>query len=54
MSNLNGEFLTKVVIPETKFTATFEKLGYLDLKEILQNQEVNQLKYTIMQVSQVK
>ena len=52
--NKNGEFPTRLVIPATNFTATFAKVGYLGLKAILDNHQVNYFKNTITQASQVK
>ena len=52
--NKNGEFPKRLVITATNFTATFAKVGYLGLKEILNNHQVNYKKYTITQASQVK
>ena len=39
--NKNGEFPRRLVIPETNFTATFAKFGYLGPKAILNNHQVN-------------
>ena len=41
-------------IPATNFTATFAKVGYIGIKAILDNHQVNYKKYTITQASQVK
>ena len=49
-----GEFPNRPVIPATNFSATFEKVGYLGLKNILENNEINYTKFTIVQSSQVK
>ena len=49
-----GELPTRLVIPATKFSATFAKDGYLGLKNILENNEINYTKFTIVQASQVK
>ena len=49
-----GEFPTRLVIPATNFSATFAKVGYLGLKNILENNEINYTKFTIVQSSQVK
>ena len=48
-----GEFPTRLVIPATNFSATFAKLGYLGLKNILEKNEINYIKFTIVQSSQV-
>ena len=45
--NTNSEFTPRLVIPETNFTATFAKVGYLGLKAIIDNHLVNNSKYTI-------
>ena len=49
-----GEFPTRLVIPATNFSATFAKIGYLGLKNILEKNEINYTKFTIIQASQVK
>ena len=49
-----GEFPTRLVIPATNFSATFAKVGYLGLKNILKKNEINYIKFTIVQASQVK
>ena len=51
--NTNGEFPTRLVIPATNFTATFAKVGYLGMKSILDNHQMDYKKYTIAQASQV-
>ena len=48
-----GELTTRLVIPETNFSATFAKVGYLGLKNILEKNEINYTKFTIVQASQV-
>ena len=47
----NGHFPTCLVIPATNFTATFSKLGYLALKNILDSNNIQYNKYTITQAS---
>ena len=42
------------MIPETNFSATFAKVGYRGLKNILEKNEINDTKFTIVQASQVK
>ena len=54
MINRNGEFPTRLVILATNFTATFAKVGYLGLKAILDNHQVDYKKYTITQALQGK
>ena len=49
-----GELPTRLVIPATYFSATFAKVGYLGLKNILEKNEINYTKFTIVQASQVK
>ena len=36
--NTNGKFTTRLVIPETR---AFPKVGYLGLKSLLENHQVN-------------
>ena len=48
-----GEFPTRLVIPATNFSSTFAKIGYLGLKNILEKNEINYTKFTIVQASQV-
>ena len=52
--NTNGEFSTRLVIPATNFTSIFTEVGYLGLKENIDNHQVDYKKYTITQASQVK
>ena len=49
-----GEIPTRLVIPATNFSATFAKVGYLGLKNILEKNEINYTKFTIVQTSQIK
>ena len=49
-----GEFPTRLVIPATNFSATFAKVGYLELINRLEKNEINYTKFTIVQASQVK
>ena len=49
-----GEFPIRLVIPATNYSATFEKVGYPGLKNILEKNEINYTKFKIVQVSQVK
>ena len=39
--NKKGEYPTRLVIPATKFTATFYKIGYLGIKRSLDRGKVN-------------
>ena len=45
----NEEFPTILVIPETNFSATFAKVGYLGLKNISENNDINYTGFTIIQ-----
>eukprot|EP00957_Ditylum_brightwellii_P173578 13215950-Ditylum_brightwellii.AAC.1 len=51
---IDNEFLTRLVIPATNFAATFLKLGYLGIKRIFDDNNINYAKYTITQASDVK
>ena len=44
-----GDFPTRIVIPATNFSATFAKVGYLGLKNILEKNEINYTNFTIVQ-----
>ena len=48
------EFPTRLVIPAKTFSDTFAKVGYLGLKKILEKNEINYTRFTIVQASQVK
>ena len=48
------ELPTRLAIPATNFSATFAKVGCLELKNILKKNEINYTKFTIVQASQVK
>ena len=48
------ELTTRLVIPAKYFSDTFAKVGYLGLKKIFKNNEMNYTKFTIIQASQVK
>ena len=39
--NKKGGFSTRLVIPETNFTATFSKIEFLGIKRILDKTKVN-------------
>eukprot|EP00957_Ditylum_brightwellii_P205726 15345123-Ditylum_brightwellii.AAC.1 len=52
--NANGNFLTRLVIPATNFTASFSKLGYMGIKKVLNEHGVNYYKHTIVQSSDLK
>eukprot|EP00957_Ditylum_brightwellii_P125744 9585879-Ditylum_brightwellii.AAC.1 len=50
----SGDFPTCLVIPTTNFTAAFSKLGYLGIKKVLDEHNVNYNKHTIIQASDLK
>ena len=50
----NGRFPTRLVIPATNFTAIFLKLGYPDIKAILDKNKMNYNRFTITQASDLK
>ena len=47
----NGVFPTIIVIPETNLSATFAKVGYLGLKNIFENNEMNYTGFKTIQAS---
>ena len=49
-----GDFTTRLMIPSTNVSATFAKMDYLGLKNILEKNEINYTKFTIVKASQVK
>ena len=49
-----GDFPNILLIPATNFSATFPEVGYLGLKDILEKNEINYTKFTIVKESQVK
>ena len=49
----DGDFPTMLVIPETNLSATLEKVSYLGLKNVLEKNEINYTRFTIVQKSQV-
>ena len=52
--NKKGGFPTRLVIPATNFTATFSKIGYLDIKRCLDKGKVNYSRDSIVQASDLK
>eukprot|EP00957_Ditylum_brightwellii_P183404 13970666-Ditylum_brightwellii.AAC.1 len=50
----NGHHPTRLVIPMTKFAATFSKIGCLGIKKIFDEEGVNYSIYTIQQASDIK
>ena len=49
-----GNFPTRLMVPATNVSATFTKVDYLRLKNILEKNEINDARFTIFQASQVK
>eukprot|EP00957_Ditylum_brightwellii_P180071 13717254-Ditylum_brightwellii.AAC.1 len=49
-----GFLVRRLVIPATNFTTMFLKLGYLGIKQILHDNKVNHLRFTIIQASDLK
>ena len=52
--NEKGEFLTRLVIPATNFTATFSKIGYLGIERCLDKGKVKYSRFSIVQASDLK
>ena len=52
--NEKGEFLTRLLIPATKFTAAFSKTGYLGIKRCLDKGKVNYSRVSIVQTYELK
>eukprot|EP00957_Ditylum_brightwellii_P138356 10546051-Ditylum_brightwellii.AAC.1 len=50
----SGDFPTRFVILATNFTAALSKLGYLGIKEVLDEHNVNHNKHMIIQASDLK
>ena len=50
----DGNFPTRLVIPAQNFTSAFPRLGYLGIKAIFDKHEVQYMKKTIVQASDVK
>jgi hypothetical protein len=49
-----GQHPTRLVIPATNFTSAFQKLGYLGIKKILHDANIDYVKKTIVQASRAK
>ena len=49
-----GDLPTRLVISAAISPASFTKVGYLGLKKIMEKNEINYTKFTIVQASQVK
>ena len=52
--NDKGEYTTRLVIPATHVTATFSKLGYLGIKNIMDKAKVDYSSFTIIQAFNLK
>ena len=52
--NEKGELPTRLVIPATKFTTTFSRIGYLGIKMCLDKAKVNYSRVLIVQSSDLK
>ena len=49
--NLDGDFPTRIIVPTTNFTVGFTKLGYLGIKRIFKEGNINWFYATITQTS---
>ena len=52
--NAQGNFPMQLMIPATNFTATYAKLGYTALKNILNENKIKYSQLTIIQASHLK
>ena len=52
--NNKGEFTTILLIPETNLTAELYKIGYLEIKGIMEKAKLNYKCVTIVQASDLK
>ena len=52
--NKKGELPTRLVIPATKFTATFSKIGYLGINIMPDKGKLNYSRVSIFQASDLK
>jgi hypothetical protein len=52
--NNKGEYVTRLIVPATNFTAAFPKVGYLGIKNIFDQNGINYSGSTITQASQLK
>jgi GIY-YIG catalytic domain len=50
----NGDFQTRLVVPANNFTSAFPKLGYLGIKKILDENNIDYASRTIIQASDLK
>ena len=52
--NKDGDYPTRIIIPATNFTAGFPKLGFSGIKRIFDKNNINYMKKTIIQSSDLK
>jgi hypothetical protein len=52
--NSKGEYVTRLIVPATNFTAAFPKVGYLGIKNIFDQNGIDYSGSTITQASQLK
>jgi hypothetical protein len=52
--NSKGEYVTRLIVPATNFTAAFPKVGYLGIKNIFGQNGIDYSGSTITQASQLK
>lgn len=52
--NQEGDFPTRLVVPATNFTAGFPKLGYMGIKKIFEENDVNYGQKNLVQASDLK
>ena len=52
--NEEGDFSTTIIVPATNFTAGFAKLGYLGIKRIFKEENIDCFSATIVQASDMK
>ena len=52
--NEKGESPNRLVIPTTKFTATFSKIGYLGIKIMSEKGKLNYSRFYIVQASDLR
>jgi hypothetical protein len=52
--NKKGEYVTRLIVPATNFTAAFPKVGYLGIKNIFDQNGIDYSGSTITQASQLK
>ena len=53
-NNAEEEFPTRLAIPITNFTVTFSKLGYVGIKKVLDNNDVNHERFMVKQSVDLK